>query len=242
LRELSRLATTSPPAREPSWSHHPLQSLGGRRSSGPSGFPLPVRPWHSRAPGPSGLPSSVRAQGRDSLGDPLMGFDPPSWLVPKSPPIVSRRGHLSWGSRRPFSARGGESPRPAGSSTTSRSSVPDCSPGWCAGGSQAAGYGAARRFSQPLSGVFLSPPSHHFQMGGARGVLPTGVCSSREASPTRRRRRTLLTLFPRVARAPVLGGGIRGRAVRCLGCSAQRLSSSSGSSSSHESVRVVTTV
>lgn len=51
--------------------------------------------------GPSGLPSFARAQGRDSLSDPLVGFSPPSWFVPKSPPHVSRRRHLSWGSFAP---------------------------------------------------------------------------------------------------------------------------------------------
>jgi len=41
-----------------------------------------------------------------------------------------------------------------------------------ADGSRTAGYGVARRFSQPLSDFFLSPPSRHFQAGGALGVPP----------------------------------------------------------------------
>jgi hypothetical protein len=53
--------------------------------------------------------------------------------------------------------------------------------GVSADGAHAADYGVARRFSQPLSDFFLSPPSHHFQMGGVRGVCPPGVSSSREA-------------------------------------------------------------
>lgn len=52
------------------------------------------------------------------------------------------------------------------------------------------------------------------------GFSLQGFVPHAEASPARRRRPTLMTLFPRIARAPVLGGGTRGRAGRCLGCSA----------------------
>jgi hypothetical protein len=86
--------------------------------------------------------------------------------------------------------------------------------------SHALDYGAARRFSQPLSDFFLSPPSHHFQVGGARGFHPTRGCSSREASVARHHRHTLLTLLLWTARSPILGGGIQGRAYRCLELSA----------------------
>lgn len=40
------------------------------------------------------------------------------------------------------------------------------------GGSHAVDYGAARRFSQPHSDLFLSRPSCHSQAGDALGVLP----------------------------------------------------------------------
>jgi hypothetical protein len=42
------------------------------------------------ARGPSGIPSSIRAQRRDSLNDPLVGFSSSSRCYPKSPPTVSR--------------------------------------------------------------------------------------------------------------------------------------------------------
>jgi hypothetical protein len=38
--------------------------------------------------------------------------------------------------------------------------------------SHALDYGAARRFSQPLSDFFLSPPSCHFQTGDALRIPP----------------------------------------------------------------------
>lgn len=66
----------------------------------------------------------------------------------------------------PYSAWSEESSRLAGK--------PDELPGFpgSASGSQPAGYGAAHRFFQPLSDLFLSSPSHHFQMGDAHGVPP----------------------------------------------------------------------
>jgi hypothetical protein len=84
------------------------------------------------------------------------------------------REPLSWGSG-PFDVRGLESPRPR---SVAALWLPQgltrgfcrCVPG--------IDYGAARRLSQPLSGVFLSPPSRHFQAGDVRGVLPSGVSSS----------------------------------------------------------------
>jgi hypothetical protein len=97
-----------------------------------------------------------------------MGFGSPSRYVPKSLPRVSRPRAPLLGFRRPFNARGGESPRPA---PVARPGLPGGARG-CASGSHPASYGAAPRFSQPLSGLFLSPPSRHFQTGGVRGVLP----------------------------------------------------------------------
>jgi hypothetical protein len=118
----------------------------------------------------------------------------------------------------PTAHEGEESPRP-----TVSCDAPSASralPGQCTGRSQPASYGAAHRFSQPLSDFFLSPPSHHFQVGGARGFHPTRGCSSREASVARHHRHTLLTLLLWTARSPILGGGIQGRAYRCLELSA----------------------
>jgi hypothetical protein len=77
------------------------------------------------------------------------------------------RRHLSWGFVAPSVLEERES--------TSQSGCPFWAPWWCQGVHQPfplADYGAARRFSQPLSGLFLSSPSRHFQAGGTRGVLP----------------------------------------------------------------------
>jgi len=70
---------------------------------------------------------------------------------------------------RPFSAYGlGEST----SFPVARSGSPSISRRESASGSHPASYGSALRFSQPLSGFFLSQPPCHFQTGSARGVLP----------------------------------------------------------------------
>jgi hypothetical protein len=138
-----------------------------------------------------------------------MGFSSPSRCFPKSPPSASRPWAPLLGFPSPTALRGGESPRPGFPGSTD--------------GSHPVDYGAARRFSQPLSGFFLSPPSCHFQAGGARGVHPTGDCSFHEAPATRRRRHTLLTFLLRVALSPFLGGDVRRRAGSGLGCPFQRL-------------------
>lgn len=104
--------------------------------------------------------------------------------------------------------------------------------------SHAADYGAARRFSQPLSGFIFPPPSCHFQAGGAPGVLPFRGFSSSLAGPmTRRHRRALVTLLLQVAHPPFLGGGTSRHSDRYLGSAGRRLSPSSGPWSARESVR-----
>jgi hypothetical protein len=106
------------------------------------------------------------------------GVQPSFMVCPEIPaPRLSTEAPLL-GFLRPYSVRGRESPRPARRLTTPGPASPAL-PGWCASGSLAASYGAARRFSQPLDGLFLSRPARHFQAGDAHGVLPTGGCSSR---------------------------------------------------------------
>jgi len=105
--------------------------------------------------------------------------------------------------------------------------------------SHPAGYGAAHRFSQPLSGFLRSPPSCHFQAGGALGVRPSGVSSPHAAPETRRHRRTLLTFIP----ADWPGSRPRrehpwARPTVFLGVPFGRHSSSSGSCSAWESIRI----
>jgi hypothetical protein len=169
------------------------------------------------------------------------GVQPSFMVFPEIPALrLSTRAPLL-GFLCPYSVRGRESPRPAVGLTTSGPASPVL-PGWCACGSHPAGYGAAPGFPN-LSAACSSPVRPAiFRRVTLMGFSLQGFVPHAEASAARRRRCTLLTLFPRIARAPVLGGGVRGRAVRCLGCSAQRLWASSGSSSSRESVRVATTV
>jgi len=95
--------------------------------------------------------------------------------------------------------------------------LPGCYPGMSAVDSRIAGYGTARRFSQPLSGFFLSPPSHHFQVGGVRGVRPyRGLILHRSpdgSSPPA----CLLDVAPADCACSVPRRSICGRTCRCLG-------------------------
>jgi hypothetical protein len=131
----------------------PCRVLPAEDVAGTLGCLRPVRPWRPRARGPSGVPVSNRAQRCDSLGNPLLGFRAASTLE-------EERVHV------PIRLPGGR-PGFAGVS---------------AGRSHPADYGVARRFFQPLSDFFLSPPSPHFQRGGVPAVRPSGVSSSRRSS------------------------------------------------------------
>lgn len=79
------------------------------------------------------------------------------------------------------------------------------------------GYGAAHRFSKPLSGSFLSPPSCHFQAGGIRGVRPyRGLILHRSpagSSPSA----CLLDVVPAECACSVPRLSLCGRTCRCLG-------------------------
>jgi hypothetical protein len=90
-------------------------------------------------------------------------------------------------------------------------------PGMSASDSHVASYGAAHRFSQPLSGSFLSPPSHHFQMGGTPGVRRyRGLILLRSpdgSSPPA----CLLDVSPADCACSVPRRSICGRTCRCLG-------------------------
>jgi len=211
---------------EPSWSHRPLQSVSDSEVVGVSGSPLPVRPWRSQATGPSGIPPSALVQGRDSLDVPLMRFDPPS-RSPRSPPSSSRSEGNSPGVRAPTALK------EARVHVRSRCDRP---PKWLSSASQAPrelpGNPLAVPMSPatvPLSGFpnlsaafLLSLPPYHFQVGGARGVCPSGACSFREAPAARHRQHALVALFLPVARAPFLGGSTERLAGRYLGCLDQR--------------------
>jgi hypothetical protein len=144
---------------EPPWSYCPLQSLFRRQRNRPMGCPLPVRPWRSLNARPFRYSATARAHRSDSVGDPLLGFSPPSWYYPPSSPATIPRGHLSWGSsplqrtRRRGSTSCQQSVRLSGFRRNS------------AGWSHPASYGAALRLSQPLSGFIL--PFTHLPFSGS---------------------------------------------------------------------------
>lgn len=126
----------------------------------------------------------------------------------------------------PSAHTGGESPRPPG--------CPVRLPGFA--GNPPAGPTPPATvpltgFLSPSAAFFLSPPSYHFQAGGARGVHPSGDCPFHRSPRTRRPRLTLMTLFPRLARTPDLGGSVRRHTDRNLGCPGAVPLSSTGSSS-----------
>jgi hypothetical protein len=74
----------------------------------------------------------------------------------------------SLGVRRPFSARGGESPRPPGFPVR----LPRCYRGGPPAGPTLPPTVPLSGFLNLSAAFFLSPPSCHFQASGARGILP----------------------------------------------------------------------
>jgi len=82
-----------------------------------------------------------------------------------------------------------------------------------------ASYGAAHRFSQPLSDFFLSWPSHHFQAGGAPGVLPSRGLILPRSPASSSLTACLLDVSPAGCAAPILGTGTpSGSRSGNLGC------------------------
>jgi hypothetical protein len=163
--------------------------LSDRRVVGSLGSPRPAWPRCLASIRPFRYSSSVRAQGRDSLGRSSHAVALTFTAYPEDLAFAFAQG-TSRGV--PFPSALGEvrvHVRPVsrfGSGALSPRS---------AGGSQAADYGVAHRFSQPRSDFFLTRPSCHFQTGNALGIRPSGVSSSRGSPPARRRRHTLLTLL-----------------------------------------------
>jgi hypothetical protein len=131
--------------------------------AGASGCLLPVRPRRSQTPWPFRCSCHqprprMRLRWRSSRA-----VQPSFTVCPDRPRLASLDvRHLSWGFTSLQRSRWRES-----------TSAPVARLG-CACRSHPADYGAAHRFSQPLSDFFLSPPSHHFQAGGAPGIHPSG--------------------------------------------------------------------
>jgi hypothetical protein len=160
-----------------------------------------------RTHGPSGISSSAPAQRRDSLSNPLLGFDSPTRPVPTSPPTASRPRAPLLGFCRPYNARGEESPRLVPVAQTSSPVVPGIRrqfPG-CRLRCRSQAFPASQRPSSSLR-----PPAI-FRRVAFLGFGSTGCCSFRETPGARRHRCALLPFFPRIALSPFLGGDNRGR-------------------------------
>jgi hypothetical protein len=146
----------------------PFRVLPGSEVAGLLGCPLPVRPRHSQNARPfrySFLHPHPRTRllGRSSHGV-RRSF---TVYLEASAPGLSTEG-TSLGVSSPLQ-------RSRRRESTSRPGCPVQAPWWCQGVRRRIPLRQLRcrsRFSQPLSGFFLSPPSRHFQAGGVRGVLP----------------------------------------------------------------------
>jgi hypothetical protein len=202
-----------------------------RWSSRRIGLPAPgTMSAPAKAPHPAGVPCIALAHRSDSVSDPLVGFGPPTRYFPKSPPAASRPRAPLLGFLAP-SAHWEE--RVHGPPVTRRA------PRFCrdsAGGSHPASYGAAHRFSQPLSGLpsSLRRPAI-FRQVALLGFHPSGGYSCHATPTARHRRHALLTFLPNGWPSPILGGGTSGRAARVPRNFAGAFSSSSGLSSAWKS-------
>ena len=170
------------------------------------------------------------------MGDPLMGFGPPSRSISTAPPRVSRPRAPLLGFLRPFNARRRRE-------STSRTSCPARAPWWCQGVRQQLPRCQLRCRSQvfPTSqrpSSSLRRPAI-FRRVAFVGFRPSGNFLPRilddSSSPT-----CPLDVPPiELALIPVLGGDARGHSSQCLGHSGRNLSSPTGLSSSWKSICVI---
>jgi hypothetical protein len=176
----------------------------------------------AKAPNSSGIPSTARAQRRDSLSYPLVGFDPPLRFIPKASPWPLSRGQLSWDLFPLQRIRLRESTsfcltrRRPGKKPKNPASYPLMGPNPSA--------------TVPLSGflnlsatLFLSLPSYHFQVGGVLGVAPfRGLFLSRSPSGSSPLVYPL-DVVPAGCATSVLGRSTIGHAGRHLGKTRHRV-------------------
>jgi hypothetical protein len=138
-------------------------------------------------------------------------FGPPTRLNSSIPPSVSRPWAPLLGFRRPYSARGEESPRPV---LVAQDQPPGSYPGSSPAISLSPATVPPAGFSNLSAACSSLRPPAIFRQVALVGICPSGVCSLSAAPTTRRRRNTLMTFLPRFARAPNLGGGNLGRTIR----------------------------
>jgi len=123
------------------------------------------------------------------LGQSSPGVRPSYTVCPEVSATGLSTGGTSLGVSRRHNALGEESPRPTFAG-------PPVLPGYLSTGPTPQTTVPLAGFPNLSAAFFLSPPSHHFQVGGVPAVRPTGVCSSHEAPPTRRRAAYPLDVVP----------------------------------------------
>jgi len=144
------------------------------------------------------------------VGNPLLGFGPPTRYSRSLRHRSLDRRHLSWGFT-PLRRTGRRE------STSDFRRLPGFA-GVSVRGSHPADYGVAHRFSQPLSDLLPLSTVPPFS-GGWRpcGSPSRGLFLSRSPARLVVVRLTLLTLLPRADRSPFLGGNTRRRCGSYLG-------------------------
>jgi hypothetical protein len=163
------------------------------------GYLLPVWPWYSQNTLPSRYSLTACVQGRDSSNIPLLRFDPPLRLKPEASVSSLSAEDNSHGIPCPFSVY---KQRKSTSFCVSRR-LPWPDQKTCqvlASRSHPANYGAALRFSQPLSD--LTPLTAALPFSGryhSWGCALQGFAPLTKPPATRRCRTALLTLLPPVA-------------------------------------------
>jgi len=185
----------------------PFRVFSGREVTGTLGSPSPVRSWRSPNDRPIQCSHHDPGPGARLPGRSSPGVRPSCTVLP----VVSAHGLSTEGTSpgvpRPFSARGGESPRPAHAGTSRLPGRLPTVPGRRLRCRSQVFSTSQRPCSSPRRPAV-------FRRVTLVGFCPTGGSSSHEAPTARRRRRTFLALFPSVAHAPILGGGTHGRARR----------------------------
>lgn len=183
-------------------------------------MPAPGAALALAARDPSGVPASDRTPGRDSWGVPLMGFDPPSRLHPKSPPCASRRPAPLVGFRAPTTLAVSLVHGPSSLRALAGASLlwaPRSFPRESAGGPTRRLRCRSQVFPTSQRPSSVRDPPTIFRWVAFWGFHPSGVCSSLAGSTTRRRRHALVTLLPPVCTCSIPRWSHHGRIDRCLG-------------------------
>jgi hypothetical protein len=191
----------------------PCRVLPDSGVSGCLGSLFPVRSWRSLNAQSFRYSCRCPCSRKRLLERSSPGVRPTYTVCPAIPALGLSAEGTSPGVPCPYSARGEGNPRP----DQLPSRAPRCLAGVSTGRSHPAGYGVARRFSQPLSDFLFPPPSCHVSDRWRSWDLPfRGLLLSRrpgDSSPPA----CPLDVAPAGCASPVLGGGASWRAAAYLG-------------------------